>query len=90
MVLWEKIKNSCENSIIYTDYWRAYSEFLPKERHFKTKAETYTVEGYNSRLRHFVARLRRKTKCYSRSFEMLKYTLILIMWYLNNGKSILF
>jgi len=90
MVLWEKIKNSCENSIIYTDYWRAYSEFLPKERHFKTKAETYTVEGYNSRLRHFVARLRRKTKCYSKSFEMLKYTLILIMWYLNNGKSILF
>jgi IS1 family transposase len=26
--------------------------------HTKSKAETYTVEGYNSILRHFLARLR--------------------------------
>ena len=47
-----------------TDHWRAYAEFLPKEIHTQSKAETYTVEGYNSIFRHFLARLRRKSKCY--------------------------
>ena len=88
-LLWEKIKNNCEGSFVYTDYWKAYSEFLPKEKHIKSKAETFTVEGYNSRLRHFIARLRRKSKCYSKSTEMLKYSLILGMWFLNNKLSIL-
>jgi insertion element IS1 protein InsB len=30
-----------------TDYWRAYAEFIPKKIHIQSKAETYTVEGYN-------------------------------------------
>ncbi|MCX6145705.1 MAG: IS1 family transposase, partial [Candidatus Kapabacteria bacterium] len=42
-----------------------------------------------SRLRHFCARLRRKSKCYTKSVVMLKYSLILAMWYLNNKLSIL-
>ncbi|MBF6651146.1 IS1 family transposase, partial [Methylobacter sp. BlB1] len=28
--------------------------------------ETYTVEGYNSLFRHFLARLCRKSNCYSK------------------------
>ena len=55
-----------------TDHWRAYAEFLPEKIHTQSKAETFTVEGYNSILRHFLARLRRKTKCYTKSLEMLK------------------
>jgi insertion element IS1 protein InsB len=43
-----------------TDHWRAYTEFLPEKIHTKSKAETHTFEGYNSILRHFLARLRRK------------------------------
>jgi transcriptional regulator with XRE-family HTH domain len=34
-----------------------------QEKHIQTKAETFTVEGYNSLFRHFLARMRRKTKC---------------------------
>jgi IS1 family transposase len=30
-----------------------------------TNVQTNTIEGDNSRLRHFAARLRRKSKCYS-------------------------
>jgi hypothetical protein len=45
------------------------------------KAETYTVEGYNSLFRHFLARLRRKSKCYSKSkMIMLKYSVMLLMF----------
>ncbi|MDY0387018.1 MAG: IS1 family transposase, partial [Methanolobus sp.] len=51
--------------------------------HTRSKAETYTVEGYNSIFRHFLARLRRKTKCYSKSLEMLKYYVLLLMKYRN-------
>ncbi|WP_321430524.1 hypothetical protein [uncultured Methanolobus sp.] len=54
----------------------------------KSKAETYTVEGYNSIFRHFLARLRRKSKCYTKSIEMLKYSIILLMKYRNNELSI--
>ena len=43
-----------------TDYWKAYQDFIPQDKHVQSKAETFTVEGYNSLFRHFLARLRRK------------------------------
>ena len=42
-------------------------------------AAVMTVEGYNSLLRHFLARFRRKTKCYSKSETMLRYSVMLLM-----------
>lgn len=72
-----------------TDYWKAYEDFIPDNQHVQTKAETFTVEGYNSLLRHFLARLRRKTKCYTKSKEMLKYSVILLFEKRNNKLSIL-
>ena len=40
------------------------------------------VEGENSRLRHYLARLYRKTFCYSKSIEMLQYSIKLLIHYL--------
>ena len=40
------------------------------------------VEGENSRLRHYLARLHRQTFCYSKSMEMLKASIRLLMYYL--------
>lgn len=85
---WEKIK-SINIESVKTDYWKPYEEFIPKEKHYQSKAETYTVEGYNSLLRHFLARLKRKTKCYSKSIIMLYYSIILLIVKLNNNLSIL-
>jgi len=62
-----------------TDYWKPYENFVPPPLHTQSKAETYTVEGYNSLFRHFLARLRRKSKCYSKSMDMLKYSVMLLM-----------
>jgi len=42
-----------------TACWKAHENFVPKEQHVQTKKETFTVEGYNSLFRHFLARLRR-------------------------------
>lgn len=43
-----------------------------KEIHTQSKAETYTVEEHNSLFRHFLARLKRKTKCYTKNVNRLK------------------
>jgi insertion element IS1 protein InsB len=86
--LWEKLEEK-EIGEAMTDNWKAYAEFLPKNIHTRSKAETYTVEGYNSIFRHFLARLRRKTKCYTKSLELLKYSVLLLMKYRNNKLTIL-
>lgn len=62
-----------------TDYWQPYRNFIPKDKHVQSKAETFTVEGYNSLFRHYLARMRRKSKCYSKSTTMLIYSIMLLM-----------
>ena len=76
--LWDKLKDLLVGSFA-TDHWRSYEEFIPPEQHRQTKAETFTVEGYNSRIRHYLARFKRKTKCYSKSEEMIDLSLKLRM-----------
>ncbi|KAA6334374.1 hypothetical protein EZS27_017295 [termite gut metagenome] len=73
---------------IASDYWKPYESIIPKEKHLQTKAETFTVEGYNSLFRHFLARMRRKTKCYSKNVEMLKLSILLLMHHRNGTLSI--
>jgi insertion element IS1 protein InsB len=69
---------------IASDYWKAYESIIPKEKHIQTKAETFTVEGYNSRIRHYLARFKRKTKCYSKTKHMMEISLNLLFLKLNN------
>ena len=88
MMLWEKIENEV-SGMVATDYWKAYENFVPEEKHIQSKKETFTVEGYNSLLRHFLARLRRKSKCYSKSIKMLYYSVLLLMSKWNRELSIL-
>ena len=64
---------------VMTDYWKPYEHFVPPEKHTQSKAETFTVEGYNSLFRHFLARLRRKSKCYSKSETMLRHSVVMLM-----------
>ena len=58
----------------YTDYYSPYKQIIPRKIH-KTKSETYTIEGYNNLLRHLLARVRRKTKCYSKCEKMLDHSI---------------
>lgn len=72
-----------------TDHWKAYEEILGSEFHIRSKAETYTVEGYNSRVRHYLARFKRKGKCYSKAKHMIEKSLNLLFLKLNNELPIL-
>ena len=73
-----------------TDYYYPYRKFIPKDKHIQSKAQTFTVEGYNSLFRHFLARFRRKSKCYSKSKEMLEYSVKLLILKRNGLLSILY
>ncbi len=72
-------------SIYYTDPWRAYPAVLPASRHRASKGETYTVESVNSLIRHYLARFHRRTRCFSRSVEMMVYSLELLFFLKVNG-----
>ncbi len=60
---------------VCTDHYLAYNRVIPKEVHVQTKADTWSIEGLNSRIGHYLARFRRKTFCYSKSINMVKVTL---------------
>lgn len=62
-----------------SDYWKPYN-LLPNNKHLKGKAHTYTVERTNRRLRHYLARLGRKTYCVSKSKKMLEASLTLFIY----------
>ena len=86
--LWKGVKDRAKG-FIATDYWGPYKKFIPKDKHIQSKAHTYTVEGYNSLFRHFLARMRRKSKCYSKSKEMLEYSVKLLILKRNGMLDIL-
>ena len=59
----------------YSDRFEAYQTvfYWPARHHaMKNKSETYSVEGNNAELRHYLARLARKSRCFSRCIDALR------------------
>ncbi len=44
------------------------------------KSETYSVEGDNAELRHYLARLTRKSRCFSKCIKALRRAVDLFVW----------
>ncbi len=79
--LWLIVK--CFRCFFYvTDGWPVYRIFIQDGDHIVSKTYMTRVEGENTRLRHYLARLHRKTLCYSKPVEMLKCSLRLLLHYL--------
>jgi insertion element IS1 protein InsB len=72
--------------MFYTDYWNAFAEVLPPDRHVQGKAHTHMIERDNSNTRHHLARMTRRTKVVSRSEKMLNASMKL--WCALNDKSV--
>jgi insertion element IS1 protein InsB len=80
-VLWRIVQ--CWHCFFYvTDGWKVYPMFIEEGDQIVSKTYMTRVEGENTRLRHYLARLHRKTLCYSKSVEMLKCSLRLLLHYL--------
>lgn len=65
-----------------TDGYKVYPRLIESTDHLVSKTYMTRVENENSRLRHYLARLHRKTFCYSKSVEMLKLSVRLLLHYL--------
>ena len=65
-----------------TDGWSVYPGFISDGDQIICKTYMTRVEGENTRLRHYLARLHRKTLCYSKSAEMLAHSIRLLLHYL--------
>ena len=77
--LWGKIKDvACQTYA--TDHWRAYQQFIDTHEHKASKGQTTSIESYNANVRHYLARFRRKTKCYSKSKRLVELSLYLLMY----------
>ena len=64
-----------------TDRWKVYASFVEPGDHIISKTYMTRVEGENTRLRHYLARLHRKTLCYSKSVDMLQHSIRLLLHY---------
>lgn len=80
--LWQRIQ-IWDSRKYFTDGYCIYSIYIPAQKHLVLpKTQLTRVEGENTRLRHYLARLHRATLCYSKSIQMLKYSVRLLMHYL--------
>ena len=70
--------------VVCTDGNFSYEEELGMNadiKHVVSKSETCLVKSYNSVLCYYLARLHRKTKCYSKSVLMLTISVKLLLAY---------
>jgi IS1 family transposase len=79
--LWTVVR-AWQCSFYVTDKWSVYPGFIPAEDQIVSKTYMTRVEGENTRLRHYLARLHRKTLCYSKSAAMLRHSIRLLLHYL--------
>ena len=57
-----------------TDNYDVYSKYIISKKHATTKAETSLVESNNSLIRHYLARFNRRTKRFSKAFDMISFS----------------
>jgi len=53
--------------LYFSDDWGAYARYLPGERHYIGKDQTWKIERKNLNFRIHLKRLNRKTICYSKN-----------------------
>ena len=67
----------------YSDGFATYRDLVYGEAHYTAmpnKSQTYTVEGGNADLRHYLARLGRRSRCFSRCLAALQRAIKLFVW----------
>ncbi len=74
-----RIEEKYHVEISCSDQYNVYGRYRIGEKHYFTKKETALVESFNSLIRHYLARFNRKTKRYSKAFDMI-YTSILMLF----------
>ena len=66
----------------FSDAFNTYRELCWWGTHqaMYNKSQTYSVEGDNAELRHYLARLTRKSRCFSKCIKALRRAVELFVW----------
>jgi len=72
------VDNAPEAKDYCTDGWNGYVDVVYPGRHIRNvsnKNDTFTVEGINADLRHYIPLLARRSRCFPRKLETLRAVL---------------
>jgi IS1 family transposase len=70
----EMVDAAPESKVYYTDGYVGYIDVVYPGKHLRNmrdKSDTYTVEGVNADLRHYIPILARTSRCFPRKLETL-------------------
>lgn len=76
------VDNGPEAEVYCTDGYLGYIDVVYPGRHIRNardKSDTFTVEGINADLRHYIPILRRRSRCFPRKLETLRAVLELFV-----------
>jgi hypothetical protein len=82
----EMVNSVPEADNYYTDGGRCYLsvDFLGKHRrNMRDKSDTHNIEGSNADIRHYIAGLRRRSRCFFRKKETLEAVLLIFAYAYN-------
>ena len=66
--------------ILCTDGYEGYGYYKLAKRHVISKSETSLVESKNSLIRLYLARFNRKTRRFSKAFDMILHSLLILIY----------
>jgi len=76
-----------------SDQLAVYQELIwpPTSTHVLSvrKEQTYTIESLNADLRTYLGRLKRQSRCFSRSWEALAKAIRMFTWYYNRRRRLI-
>lgn len=71
-------RKGCLVDVLCTDGYEGYACYRLAKRHVISKSETSLVESKNSLVRLYLARFNRKTRRFSKAFDMIFASLIIL------------
>ena len=94
-VVWERtaeviqqiVDEAPKAKMYFSDGWEAYASLWYHFGRYEVsqgKTDTYSVEAVNAELRHYLARLARSSRCFSRCPYALEYALRLFVFCFNS------
>ena len=72
------VDNAPTAQVYFTDGWLGYVDVVYHGKHVRNvrdKSNTFTVEGVNADLRHYIPILARRSRCFPRKLETLRAVL---------------
>jgi IS1 family transposase len=90
-VIQDVVDEALKANQYYSDAFDAYQRLFYHGGRFeisKGKTDTYSVEGDNAELRHYLARLGRRSRCFSRCVDALEWAVRLFVYCFNRRQLI--